>query len=334
MRLNAMRCIALCTTVAVAAACLWADDTPRKQRRHTTPITTAATTTQAINETRDDTSRINAQRRLRSTHYHRDDGAIVYVDTITGEQWIDSTTIINLPKMKYPLLVEASVSVDIWDPIMRLFGQKYGLIGFRADANLHNRYFPTFELGLGHADNTPPTGNFTYSSPMSVYFKIGADYNFLYNSNPDYKWLAGIRYGFAPFTWSVNDIRTVPGYWGTVESFSIPSQNATTGWLELCLGLRIKLWKNLSAGWMLKMHTILHESKSQHGQPWYIPGYGSRSGVITGSFTFTYSLPINTERLDFAADTVAGTGSPLPLPADNREDSVFNRPEPQAAESL
>lgn len=333
MRLTALRTLVFGTAVAVAAACMWADDAPERPKRRATPITTAATTTQSINETRDDTSRINTQRRLRSTHYHREDGAVVYVDTITGEQWIDSATITNLPKMKYPLLVDASVSVDVWDPVMRAFGQKYGLIGFRADVNLHNRYFPTFEIGLGQAKNTPEVSDFTYTSPMSVYFKIGADYNFLYNSNPDYKWLAGVRYGFAPFRWSISNITPAPGYWGDVNTFEIPGQNATAGWLELCLGLRIKLWKNISAGWMVKMHTLLHESKNVHGKPWYIPGYGSRNGAITGSFMFTYTLPINRDRLDLKPDTVAGTaGSSLPFPAANPQDTVFNQPEPPVVE--
>ncbi|MDE6334928.1 MAG: hypothetical protein K2L77_09820, partial [Muribaculaceae bacterium] len=308
MRMNTLRGMALWSAMAMAAACIWADNAPRKPRRHTTPITTAATTTQAINETRDDTSRINAQRRLRSTHFHRDDGAIVYVDTITGEQWIDSTTIFNVPKMQYALLMGASVSVDIWDPVMRAFGQKYGLIGFRADVNLHNRYFPTFEIGLGQAKNTSDAGEYTYSSPMSVYFKIGADYNFLYNSNPDYKWFAGIRYGFAPFSWNISDIEPAPGYWGPTSPFAIPSQNATAGWVEFGVGLRIKLWRNISAGWTVKLHSLIHESKNVHGKPWYIPGYGSRNGMVTGSFAFTYTVPINARKLEFAPDTVPGTG--------------------------
>ena len=32
--------------------------------------------------------------------------------------------------------------------LMRIFGQKYGLIGFQAQVNLHNRYLPAFEIGL------------------------------------------------------------------------------------------------------------------------------------------------------------------------------------------
>lgn len=330
MNMNTLRGIALWSTVAVAAACIWADNAPSKPRRRATPITTAATTTQSINETRDDTSRINAQRRLRSTHFHRDDGAIVYVDTITGEQWVDSTTIFNVPKMHYALLMGASVSVDVWDPVMRAFGQKYGLIGFRADVNLHNRYFPTFEIGLGQAKSTSDAGEYTYSSPMSVYFRIGADYNFLYNSDPDYKWFAGVRYGFAPFSWNISDIAPAPGYWGPTAPFAIPPQNATAGWLELGIGLRIKLWRNISAGWTVKFHSLIHESKNVHGKPWYIPGYGSRNGVVTGSFAFTYTIPINTRKLEFAADTVPGTGiedHSQPFPAENPSDTVFNQPE-------
>lgn len=290
--LKPLRGITIGTAIAVATMCLWAQESePRKGKRHATPITTAATTTQSINETRADTSRINAAFRARSTHYHRDDGAIVYVDTITGDEWVDSTTIMKLPKMKYPLLVDATIGVDIWDPVMRLFGQKYGITAFSADVNLHNRYFPVVEVGLGSANSTPEDKDFHYTSPMSVYFKIGANYNFIYNSNPDYKFFAGIRYGFAPFKWGIAEATPAPGYWGTTPAFSIENQNATAGWLEFCLGLRIRLWQNISAGWMFKYHLILHESKNMHGEPWYIPGYGSRNQAITGAFTISYTIP-------------------------------------------
>lgn len=295
-----LRTGAITLSIALAAAAIWAEDGPRKTGRHTTPITGAATTTQAINETREDTSRINAAFRARSTHYHREDGAIVYVDTVTGEEWIDSTAITSLPKMKYPLLVDATFGVDIWDPVMRIFGQKYGLTTFSADVNLHNRYFPTVEVGLGSASNAPEDKDFHYTSPLSVFFKIGANYNFIYNSNPAYKFFAGVRYGFAPFKWGLSSATPAPGYWGDTPPFTIPNQQATAGWLEFSLGLRIQLWKNISAGWMFKFHTLVHESKSVYGQPWYIPGYGSRNQALTGSFTISYSIPLNkhTEPVD------------------------------------
>lgn len=310
-----LRSAAIAMLVAAAVAVAVAQQ-PKRPARRTTPVENRSTTTQAVNETRNDTSRINAQRRARSTHYHRDDGFIVYVDTLTGDEWVDSTQVLSLPKMKYPLLMGVTVGVNIWDPVMRLFGQKHGLIGFSADVNLHNRYFPTFEMGLGTAKRTPSGENFTYRSPMSVYFKIGADYNFLYNSNPDYQWLIGLRYGFAPFRWAVDDIALDAPYWGETARFNIPSQSATAGWGEFCLGLRVHLGAGISAGWMLRFHALLHESKNAHGEPWYIPGFGSRGQAITGSFTFSYTLPLNKRKTDAVLNSEGALPDDEPLPAD------------------
>ena len=293
--------IAMAAAAAVLAA---AAQAPQRQRprRTTSPVENRSTATQAINETRNDTSRINAAIRARSTHYHRDDGFTVYVDTLTGDEWVDSTQFLSVPKMKFPLLGGVTVGVNIWDPVMRLFGQKYGLAGFSADVNLHNRYFPSVEIGLGTARRSPAGQNYTYRSPLSVYFKIGCDYNFLFNSNPDYQWFAGLRYGFAPFSWAVDDITLDPGYWPGEMRFGIPSQNATAGWGELCLGLRVRLFGNISAGWMIRFHALLHESKNVHGEPWYIPGFGARGQSLTGSFTISYTLPLNKRRPDPVVD--------------------------------
>lgn len=280
--------------LASAASAMMADQ--QRPRRRATPVNTAATTTQSVNETRDDTSRINAARRASSTHYHRQDGATVWVDTVTGDEWIDSSTIRQIPRMQYPLLTAVTVGVDIWDPVMRLFGQKHGLIGFNADVSLHNRYFPAFEIGLGQASNTPAGENYSYHSPLSVFFKLGINYNFLYNSSSDYQFFAMARYGFSPFSWNVDNITLGSDYWDQNASFSIPSQHSTAGWFEFGLGLRIKLGANIYAGWMVKYHSLLHESSSVHGEPWYIPGYGTRGQSITGSFSISYTLPLGRRR--------------------------------------
>lgn len=325
-KIHPLRGIAIGTAVAVASMYLWAQDTePRKSRRHTTPITSAATTTQAINETREDTSRINAAFRARSAHFHRDDGAIIYIDTITGEEWIDSTTITQLPRMKYPLIMDVTVGVDIWNPVMRIFGQTHGLTSFVADLNLHNRYFPTVEVGLGSASNEPSDKNFHYTSPLSVFFKLGANYNFIYNNNPDYKFFAGIKYGFSPFKWGLSSATPAPGYWGDVPPFSIPNQSATAGWIEFGIGLRVKLWKNLSAGWSIKYNFLLHESKNIHGQPWYIPGYGTRGMALNGSFTLSYTLPINQKPIKAFVDPedVVPVSNELASPGITQNDSII-----------
>ncbi|MDE6300367.1 MAG: hypothetical protein K2M19_01445 [Muribaculaceae bacterium] len=301
-----MRFLPIWATVVSAVAVVAADEPPARKRPQVSPVTTAATTTQSINQTKGDTSRINAAFRARSIHHHRDDGAIIYTDTVTGDQWIDSMPIRKVPKMQYPLYNGVDVSVDVWDPLMRAFGQKFGIIGFGADVNLHNRYFPVFEAGLGAAHRTPSGMDYTYRSPLSAYFKIGMDYNFLYNSNPDYKFFAGVRYGFSAFKWGLDNVTPSPGYWGSVEPFELPLQNSFTGWFEFCLGLRVRLIGPVSAGWMVRVHTPLNQSKNEHGQPWYIPGYGSRGQLFTGTFSFTYTIPAS-PKLEIVADTISGT---------------------------
>lgn len=273
----------------VAVTTLWAQ-TP--SRRRMTPVENPATITQAINEARNDSARILEARKARSTHFHDEEGRSVYVDTVTGEQWIDSTEMIRVVKMDFPLLHSASAGIDIWDPVMRAFGQHYGLIGAWAEISLHNRYNPVFEFGLGKANNTPSGNNFSYRSPLSVYFKLGANYNFLYNSNPDYIFYAGLRYGLSPFSYTVDNVTIDNSYWGENTSFAIPTQHSTVGWLEFMLGLRVKLWGPISAGWAIKYHAILHESPAKYGQPWYIPGYGSRSASVTGSFSVSYTFSL------------------------------------------
>lgn len=199
----------------------------------------------------------------------------------------------RVPKMIYPLVYSATVGVDIWDPAMRIFGQSYGLIGFSAEVNLHNRYIPVFEFGLGNADNTPKDQNFTYHSPVTPYFRIGCNYNFLYNSNPDYQFVAGIRYGWSHFSYELRDVAISDPYWGENQTVNFPAQTSNVSYLQVLFGLRVKIWKPISMGWNIRFRALLHETAQPSGQPWYIPGYGARGGVISGSFSIFYTLPLH-----------------------------------------
>ncbi len=283
-------------TLVVLFACSYAAVAQRK----VTPVNTAATATQPINENKNDTARINARLRASMVQYRDENGNIIYVDTVTGKEWRDTLALPARAPMKYPRLYRMSIGVNIWDPVMRAFGQKHGLISFSGTLDIHNRYLPTFEIGLGQAKNTPDGNNFTYRSPTSVYFKIGGGYNFLYNGNPDYQMFASVRYGFAPFSFSIDDITVSSPEWGDSQHPVIPSQHATAGWLELGLGLKVKILGPVYAGWRVFFHSILHESACDYGRPWYIPGYGTRKGSLTGSFSIFYTIPFRHKKVENA----------------------------------
>lgn len=220
-------------------------------------------------------------------------GNIILVDTITGVEFVDSTLIADTPHNIYPRWQSLDVGVDIWDPVMRMLGQKYGFGSAFVRLSIHNRVFPLFEAGFGKADISPDGSNYTFKSPMAPFFKLGVDYNVFYNNSPDYALLVGLRYGFTPFKWSVDNV-TVPGsYWDDPSSFSIAQQNATAGYLEISFGIRVKIAGPISAGWQFKFRSLLHESKNIHGEPMYIPGFGKRSMPICGAFSIIYTLPLN-----------------------------------------
>lgn len=218
------------------------------------------------------------------------DTAFLEIDTLQTD------TLAHIPPMVYPLLHSVTVGGDLWDPIMRAFGQKYGIGGIWGQLNLHNRYLPTFEMGLGACDDAPSGGNFRFHSPVAPYFKIGCDYNFLYNSDPDYLLMAGLRYGFSPFKYNVEDITLDSPYWDETTTFSIPSQSASAGWIEVLIGMRAKLAGGWSAGWQVKFHKILHEGGHRtFGDPMYIPGYGKRGPTFTGQISVSYTFSLDAE---------------------------------------
>ena len=220
-------------------------------------------------------------------------GNTITVDTVTGLEYVDSTLLKAPPKMEYPLLHEVIAGVNIWDPIMRALGQKYGLGDVWAELSMHNRYFPFFAVGVGSIDDTHVDKNFTFKTPVAPYFKLGGSYNFFYNSNPDYRLQMGLRYGFSTYKWSALDVTVDEGYWNTPTGYSLKDISNTAGYLEVTFGLKVKIAGNFSAGWTLIYHTVLHESKSAYGNPMYIPGYGKRNGAFTGNFSIMYTIPIN-----------------------------------------
>lgn len=266
------------------------DPKPKSQRR-ATPINTAATRTQSRNDAEGDSARALERKKARSIQFTDESGKIVMVDTVTGLEWVDSTLLPKAPPMIYPLFHSINVGVNIFDPVMRAFGQHYGGADAFVNVSLHNRYFPTFEFGMGAADNTPETGNYTYHTPLSPYFKIGCDYNFFYNSNPDYKLYALARYGFSPFKYSLTDVTLNDPYWGETSKFDVPSQSVTAGWFEVGVGIQVKLWGHVSAGWAIRYHSVLHRSHPSTGDAWYIPGYGSSTSSLSAAFNIIYTIP-------------------------------------------
>lgn len=264
-------------------------------QRRITPVNTPATATQPVNEIGHNPDSLA---RIHVVPVTADDGTTILVDTISGTEFVDSTLPASrpIPKMEYPLLHSLSISADLAQGVMRLFGQHYGVSEIGIGLNLHNRYIPTLELGLGSADYTPDDNNYTYRSRLTPYLRIGADYNFFYNSNPDYLLVAGIRYGFAPLRWRLTDVTVTDSYWGGTLRYDTPWQSGNAGYFEVLLGVKVRLLGDFSLGWTIRYHSLLHDTNTPYGNAWYIPGFGSRSSALGLTFSLSYTIPLHKKK--------------------------------------
>lgn len=119
-------------------------------QRKVTPVPTAPGTKGVPKEKSELTPYEDPGRLRRETDSR---GNIILIDTVTGLEWIDTTAVKKSKKMIYPRIYCVAAGVNIADPVMRIFGQKYGIASVWGELNMHNRYFPTFELGLGQASD-------------------------------------------------------------------------------------------------------------------------------------------------------------------------------------
>ena len=196
---------------------------------------------------------------------------------------------------RYPLLTDLALGLNFAEPLFKAFGQSYASVDVNATLNMWNRLQPTVELGLGWAKSTPDGMNFTYRGKPSPYFKVGANYNFLFKNSPDYQAYLGLRLGYSSFTYDVTDIHYPSSYWHEELTGDITGEHSHALWGEAGAGLRVKLSGPISLGWMIRYHGIFNYGKSEHSRPWFIPGYGPRNGSLGFSLSVYYILPLHHE---------------------------------------
>lgn len=201
----------------------------------------------------------------------------------------------------YPLINSVSIGANFFDAVMLACGQKHAGFDLWADLSLHNWFFPVVEVGVGYADNKPEDGNFHYIGKPSVYGKIGLNYNFLYKSSPDYQVYLGIRAGYTNFGYDIKDITVNSPYWQESQETSILNQRASAFYGEVLAGLKVKIVKNFSLGWNVRVHFKMHSSQGSNSTPWYIPGYGT-SGIIGATFSAIYTLPLGSKNAEAEAE--------------------------------
>lgn len=226
-------------------------------------------------------------------HYYDKHGELLKEPVLFLAELDTVQNVSTAAKPVYPRLHALDFGLNFFDGILALAGQKHGGADVWASLSMWNWLLPTVEAGIGIADNTPKPGNFTYKGKPSMYFKIGADYNFLYKSNPHYRVMAGLRACYSPFSYDVREITIDSPYWGETEHLSLDGCKSHAFWGEVLAGLRVNIWKQWSLGWTFRYHFLFGSPKNDRANPWYIPGFGSRNSKIQVTFSLIYTLPFH-----------------------------------------
>ena len=206
-----------------------------------------------------------------------------------------------------PLYNGTYVGVDLYGIGSKLLGGDFMSSEININVNLKNKYIPAFEFGMGSTDTWSETG-IHYKSKLAPFFRIGMDYNLMAKKKEKNSFLyAGLRYGFTSFKY---DVATMPAddpiwggsianpslgddVWGGSVPFNHSGMKASVQWLEIVLGVKVRIYKNFNMGWSIRMKYKTSESIGEYANPWYVPGYGKfKSNNMGITYSLIYKLPL------------------------------------------
>ena len=174
----------------------------------------------------------------------------------------------------------------------------YNGFEINGDYRLGKRLYVAGELGAEEKTTATPYLN---STAKGSYFKGGLDYNMYENwAGMDNMVYSGIRFGISNFSQTLNNYTiydTNSQTWGPHEiTESERFSGLTTGWLELLLGVKAEVLKNLFLGVNFQIKGRLFETAPNNFENIYIPGFGRTfdSGSFSSGlgYTISYLIPL------------------------------------------
>lgn len=184
--------------------------------------------------------------------------------------------VFSLEKDSIPFFRGFAVSFDLVGPAMLALtdrGEYEGALRI----NLHDQWFPIFEMGLGRANHEDDevTG-ITYKT-TAPYFRIGMDWNVLKKKHGPNRMYAGLRYAFTSFNVDIIRENLPDPVWLSQTGFGIKDLSCVMHWAEIVFGIDAKIIGPLHLGWSVRYKRPLYHKNGDIGNIWYVPGFGTGS---------------------------------------------------------
>lgn len=202
----------------------------------------------------------------------------------------DAQKLFRLEKDTIPLMRGFQVSFDVVGAAQLMFSD-YGQYEAALRLNLHDQWFPVFELGYGMADHEEDIVTGLAYKTQAPYFRAGVDFNLLKKKHQANRLFAGFRYAYTSYKVDIwrQDFSDPVWMWPTsYEERGVP---CSQHWLEAVIGLSAQVVGPLHLGWSVRYRRRLSHSESDLGSTWYVPGFGTQDSSNIGA-TFNVIIDI------------------------------------------
>jgi hypothetical protein len=186
-----------------------------------------------------------------------------------------------------------SISADLFGYASALLDE--GTSGEVAiEANFGNRIFPVIAAGYGSIDITDENFGIHYKSG-APFMRVGLNYNFSYTKGkpvrPNYVYGA-LRFGCSRMKYEVSSPPIHDPVWGGELPFSHDNVNGFASWIELGVGVNVRIMKHFRMGWCIRYKARANVVNSNNSNVGYIPGFGTNRHTRFGAtYSLIYEIP-------------------------------------------
>ena len=202
----------------------------------------------------------------------------------------DAQKLFRLEKDSIPIMRGFQLSFDLVGAGQMILSD-YGQWEAALRLNLHDQWYPVFELGYGKAERLNDEVTEISYTTEAPYFRAGIDFNLLRKKHLGNSLFAGIRYAYTSYKVDVWHPDFKDPIWGWNTSYDVREVPCSQHWLEFVVGLDAKVFGPLHLGWSARYRQRLSHDDGTIGRTLYVPGFGtSDNSNIGGTFNFIIDI--------------------------------------------
>lgn len=196
-----------------------------------------------------------------------------------------------------PVLNGIKIGTDLMPILFTAFDKGFTGGELNTELVFNNKFYINADFGFQEASRVDDDGLFTYNNSGS-FWRVGIDYNLMHKTFSEQAIFIGTRFGNASFMHDADYVSSTT-VWGDQQK-NIAVDGLSISWMELNLGMKIKVVKNLYLSTIIRTKvriTNLDDALLGVGE---MPGFGVNRNNITGAFSYriSYMLPIKQAGVD------------------------------------